>query len=147
MRQQIDLSDILNEYGESYITRNNIKGREKGIIRLLSACRTATLGSHYETCDNCHYRLKSYNSCRNRQRLRRVASALADCPLYQHKDKMQWLDKRMSELLPLGYYHLVFTIPHELNPLCQQNKKVVYDILFKAASETILQLAKDIPTS
>ena len=56
---------------------------------------------------------------------------------------MQWLDKRMQDLLPVGYYHLVFTIPHELNPLCLQNKKVMYDILFMAASQTILELSRD----
>jgi hypothetical protein len=133
MQNQVDFTDILSEYGEGYITRNNIKGTERGIIRLLSACRSAALGSHYEKCDACHYLGKSHNSCRNRH-----------CPLCQHKDKMQWLEKRMKELLPVGYYHLVFTLPHELNLLCLQNKKVMYDLLFKAASETLLELAKDV---
>jgi len=132
MQKQINLSDILNEYGESYITRDNIKGQQKGIIRLLMACRSAALGSHYEKCDACHYLSKAHNSCRNRH-----------CPLCQQKDKLQWLEKRMSEMLPVGYYHLVFTIPHELNPLCMHNKKLMYDILFRAASQTVLELAKD----
>jgi hypothetical protein len=132
MQKQISLCDILQEYGEGYISRNHIKGREKGIIRLLSACCSSALGSHYETCTQCDYRVKSYNSCRNRH-----------CSFCQQKDKLQWLDKRMQELLPVGYYHLVFTIPHELNPLCLQNKRVMYGILFKAASQTILELSKD----
>lgn len=132
MQEQISICDILREYGEGYITRNHIKGTERGIIRLLSACRSDALGSHYEKCDTCHYLGKSHNSCRNRH-----------CPLCQQKDKMQWLEKRMNELLPVGYYHLVFTLPHQLNPLCLQNKKVMYDMLFKAASQTILELAKD----
>jgi len=123
---------VNNEYGESYITRDNIKGQQKGIIRLLMACRSAAPGSHYEKCDACHYPSKAHNSCRNRH-----------CPLCQHKDKLQWLEKRMSEMLPVGYYHLVFTIPHELNTLCMHNKKVMYDILFRAASQTVLELAKD----
>ncbi len=76
---------------------------------------------------------KVYNSCRNRH-----------CTVCQQKDKLQWLNKRMGELLPVGYYHLVFTIPHQLNPLCLQNKKTLYDILFKAAWQTILELTKDI---
>lgn len=132
MPGQITLGDILNKYGGSYIGRNQISGQEKGLLHLLQACRTAALGSHFEKCDKCSYTGKSYNSCRNRH-----------CPSCQHKDKLEWLDKRMKELLPVGYYHLVFTIPHELNPLCLTNKKVMYGLLFKAASQTILELAKD----
>jgi hypothetical protein len=132
MQNKITLGDILNEYGDSYISRNRVSGQEKGLLHLLPACRTAALGSHFEKCDKCNYTGKSYNSCRNRH-----------CPSCQQKDKLEWLDKRMKELLPLGYYHLVFTIPHELNPLCQANKKVMYGLLFKAASQTILELAKD----
>lgn len=132
MQNQITLGDILNEYGDSYISRNPVSGHEKGLLHLLPACRTAALGSHFEKCDKCSYTGKSYNSCRNRH-----------CPSCQHKDKLEWLDKRMKELLPVGYYHLVFTIPHELNPLCLANKKAMYGLLFKAASQTILELAKD----
>lgn len=133
MQKQISLCDILNEYGEDYIRRNHLSGQEKGLIRLLSACRSSGLGSHFEKCNHCDYFSKAYNSCRNRH-----------CPLCHKKDTQQWLDKRMQELLPVGYYHLVFTIPHQLNPLCLQNKKVMYEILFKAASQTVLELARDV---
>jgi len=132
MQSQINIGDIFREYGGRYISQNNIKGQEKGIINLLSYCRTSALGSHYESCTNCEYFDKAYNSCRNRH-----------CPVCQQKDKLQWLDKRMDELLSVGYYHIVFTIPHELNSLCFANKKIMYDILFKAASQTLLELAKD----
>lgn len=132
MQNQITLGDILNEHGGSYISRNRISGQEKGLLHLLPACRTAALGSHFEKCDKCSYTGKSYNSCRNRH-----------CPSCQHKDKLEWLGKRMKELLPVGYYHLVFTIPHELNPLCLANKKVMYGLLFKAASQTVLELSGD----
>ena len=132
MQKQISMGDILSEYGEEYISRNNITGQEKGIIRLLSACRTPAMGNHYQKCTHCDYITKAPNSCRNRH-----------CPICQQKDKLQWLEKRMDELLPIGYYHLVFTIPHELNALCLQNKKVMYGILFKAASQTLLELCKD----
>jgi hypothetical protein len=132
MLEQITIADILNQYGESYITRNHIRGNEKGLIHLLSACHTSLMGSHFEKCDNCTYLGKAYNSCRNRH-----------CPSCQQKDKLEWLDKRMRELLPVGYYHLVFTIPHELNPICLKNKKVMYDILFKAASQTLIELSRD----
>jgi hypothetical protein len=132
VQNQINIGDIFSQYGGDYINRNHITGQNKGLINLLSACRTAALGSHYEMCDQCTYLGKSYNSCRNRH-----------CPSCQQKDKLEWLDKRMKELLPVGYYHLVFTIPHELNLLCLENKKVLYGILFKAASETLIELAKD----
>lgn len=132
MQKQIDFCDILSEYGEGYISRNHIKGQEKGIIRLLSSCRTTSMGSHYQKCSHCGYLGKTFNSCRNRH-----------CPSCQQKDKLQWLDKRMQELLPVGYYHLVFTIPHELNLICRQNKKVMYNLLFKSASQTLLELSKD----
>ena len=132
MQKQITIGEILGEYGEGYISRNPVSGQEKGLIRLLSMCRTQALGSHFEKCDHCNYLVQAYNSCRNRH-----------CPTCQQKDKLEWLDKRMQELLPIGYYHLVFTIPHELNPICLQNKKVMYSLLFKAASQTILELTKD----
>jgi hypothetical protein len=132
MQKQINMGDILRKYGAEYINRNNIQGQEKGIIKLLSACRTPAMDSHYQKCTQCEYTIKAPNSCRNRH-----------CPICQQKDKLQWLEKRMDELLPIGYYHLVFTIPHKLNALCLQNKKVMYGILFKAASQTLLELCKD----
>lgn len=133
MQKQITFGDILHEHGGRYISQNRVTQEQRSIIHLLSACRTAALGSHFEQCDQCSYTEKSYNSCRNRH-----------CPACQHKDKLEWLDKRMKELLPVGYYHLVFTLPHELNPLCLQNKKVMYGLLFKAVSETIVELTRDV---
>jgi len=132
MQEQITIGNILQDHGQGYIHRNNIKGQEKGIIKLLSACRTSDMDSHYQRCDHCSFTTKAPNSCRNRH-----------CPQCQSKDKLEWMDKRMTELLPVGYYHLVFTIPQQLNQLCLKNKKVMYDILFKAASKTILELCKD----
>ena len=112
--QKITVRDILREYGAAYIHKHKIKGQQKGIINLLSSCQTMALGSHYRKCDQCSYIDKAYNSCRNRH-----------CPNCQQKDKEEWLEKRMHELLPVGYYHLVFTIPHQLNSLCLQNKKEI----------------------
>ena len=132
MQNQISIGDILYQHGDRYINENGISGQQKGLIHLLSSCRTSGLGSHFEKCDQCSYSGKSYNSCRNRH-----------CSTCQQKDKMEWLEKRMKELLPVGYYHLVFTIPHELNLLCLSNKKIMYGLLFKAASQTLLELSKD----
>jgi len=131
--QKITVCNILQQYGGKYITANHIKGQQKGIINLLSTCHTSALGSHYRCCDQCGHTDKVYNSCRNRH-----------CPSCQHQDKQAWLEQRMEELLPVGYYHFVFTVPHALNDLCFQNKKVLFGILFKAASQTLLELSKDV---
>ena len=130
MHGQITLGDIFSRYGEGYISNNHVSAGEKGLIRLLPSCSTQFMGSHFEKCDQCGYTGKAFNSCRNRH-----------CPCCQHKDKLQWMEKRMQELLDVGYYHLVFTIPREL---CLANKKVMYDILFKAASGTLLELTRDV---
>ncbi|MCK4344767.1 MAG: IS91 family transposase [Bacteroidales bacterium] len=128
----VTISDIFRQFGPAYIKNHKTSPQERGIIRLISACRTAYLGSHKQKCDNCGFSRINYNSCRNRH-----------CPVCQQKDRQQWLSKRMEELLDVGYYHVVFTLPHELNYLCLQNRKLMYNILFKAASRTIMQLARD----
>lgn len=133
MQKEISIGHIFSEHGQEYIQKHGITGQQKGIINLLSSCRTAALGSHFQKCNHCSSLELAYNSCRNRH-----------CPTCQQKDKQEWLQKRMKELLPVGYYHLVFTIPHQLNNICQQNKKVMYDILFKAASQTVIELSSDI---
>jgi hypothetical protein len=132
MQGQIGIGDIFRRYGPEYIGQNRIQGQQRGLIHLLSHCRTQYMGSHYESCDHCSYQGKSYNSCRNRL-----------CPVCQQKDKLQWLEKRMEELLPVGYYHLVFTLPHDLIPLCRVNKKSMYGLLFQAASQTMMELCRD----
>lgn len=132
MQNEVSIGSLMRTYGENYISKHKLKGQTKGIVRLLGSCRTQALGRHYQKCDSCNYISKSYNSCRNRH-----------CPSCQQKDKEQWLDNRTKELLPVGYYHVVFTLPHDLNPLCMRNKKIMYDILFRSASQTLLELAKD----
>ena len=133
MPQQITLGSLLREHGVNYIRKNRLTEGQRSLIHLVSACRTTALGSHFEKCDSCGYTGKSNNSCRNRH-----------CPSCQQKDKLEWMDKRMKELLPVGYYHLVFTLPHELGPLCLPNTKAVYGLLFKAVSETVLELIRDV---
>jgi len=128
----ITLGEIFRRSGEQYIIENNPTAQEKGIIRLLSQCRTIGLGSHIESCSKCDYSRICYNSCRNRH-----------CTQCQYKEKEQWFMKRKQELLPVGYFHIIFTIPLQLNRLVLQNRKVMYTILFKAASSTLLELAKD----
>jgi hypothetical protein len=100
-------------------------------MQSIEVCRTAWLGGHIEQCDHCGYKRQSYNSCRNRH-----------CPKCQGVAKARWLEDRKAELLPVPYFHLVFTLPHELNAVALSNKKVVCDILFKAASETLLEFGR-----
>ena len=102
------------------------------VMRAIEACRTAALGGHKDQCDRCGHLAISYNSCRNRH-----------CPKCQTLRKEKWIEARSEELLPIEYFHVVFTIPSELNPLASMNQKVMYDLLFRSVSETIMELAND----
>lgn len=105
---------------------------QKKVIRHLTACRTPELGGHLDCCTECDYQRVSYNSCRDRH-----------CPKCQATKRADWLDGRLQRLLPVEYFHVVFTVPEELNALMLGNAKLLYNVLFKAASETLLQLARD----
>jgi len=133
MQGEISVGGIFRSYGGQYIQGHKTSVQQRSAINLLSACGTPAFGSHFEQCGNCGHTTVANNTCRNRH-----------CPQCQHKDKAGWMEKRMGELLPVGYYHLVFTLPHLLNPLCMQNKKELYGLLFKAASETIMELVRDV---
>ena len=131
-REKPTLDELFRRYGQQYIREQQLKGQEKGIINLLGSCRTPALGAHIQQCTHCSYSQAGFNSCRNRH-----------CPTCQYKDKERWFEQRKKELLPVSYFHLVFTIPAQLNPMVLQNRKVMYNILFRAASESLLELGKD----
>jgi hypothetical protein len=101
-------------------------------MRAIEVCRTAVLGGHKDQCDHCGHLEISYNSCRNRH-----------CPKCQTLRKERWIQARSEDLLPIEYFHVVFTIPSELNPLVSMNPKIMYNLLFRSVSETILKLASD----
>jgi hypothetical protein len=101
-------------------------------MQAVERCRTAALGGHLQQCDACGFERPVYNSCRNRH-----------CPKCQSLAKVKWLDKQKSELLPTGYFHLVFTLPHELNPLILVNKKPLINILFQSVWQTLAQFAQN----
>ena len=101
-------------------------------MRAIEVCRTATLGGHKDQCDHCGHVEISYNSCRNRH-----------CPKCQTLRKEQWIQARCKDLLPIPYFHVVFTLPSELNPLVSMNRKILYDLLFRSVSETLTELAQD----
>lgn len=130
--QKWEVADIFREFGESYRIKNRVPLIQLKVLHALGVCRTAYLGGHVQKCDTCGYEQHSYNSCRNRH-----------CPKCQTLTKAQWLQDRKSELLPVPYFHNVFTLPHELNPIALCNKKAVFSILFKAVSETLLQFGRN----
>jgi Putative transposase/Transposase zinc-binding domain len=128
-----ELADIFRRYGESYRRTHPLSASHRNgkVMRAVEVCRTADLGGHLKQCDTCGFEHPTYNSCRNRH-----------CPKCQSLAKAKWLEKQTSELLPVGYFHLVFTLPHELNRLILAHKKILLALLFKAVSETLLEFGQ-----
>jgi predicted Zn-ribbon and HTH transcriptional regulator len=126
-----ELADIFRQYGESYRKTHFLPAPHQKVMRAVEACRTQELGGHLKQCDTCGFEHPTYNSCRNRH-----------CPKCQSLAKANWLKKQTSELLPVGYFHLVFTLPHVLNGLILAHKKIVLALLFKAVSETLLEFGQ-----
>lgn len=131
-RPSWEVADIFRQYGRNYQRHRALSLPQLKVMQAIERCRTAALGGHMERCDACGYEKPSYNSCRNRH-----------CPKCQTLSKARWLQARMEELLPVGYFHDVFTLPHEINPIALCNQKVVLDILFKAVSETLITYGKN----
>lgn len=130
-RARPELADIFRRYGESYQQTHYVSACEQKAMRAVSVCRTPELGGHLERCEGCGFERPAYNTCRNRH-----------CPKCQSLARARWLEKQTAELLPVGYFHLVFTLPHELNRLILAHKKIVLCLLFKAVSDTLLQFGR-----
>jgi hypothetical protein len=109
-----------------------LSAAQRRVLRDITECRTAARGGHLEQCHQCGHQQIAYNSCRNRH-----------CPKCQAGARAKWLDDRAAEVLPVGYFHVVFTLPEQLGPVALQNKRVLYGLLFRAASETLLEIAAD----
>lgn len=131
-RPVAELSDVIRRYGEDFIEKFQPLGYHKGVLHALSVCRTAELGGHVERCDDCGYIRISYNSCRNRH-----------CNKCQQVNKERWIMAREADLLPVGYFHVVFTLPDCLNPLCHQHPKALYDLLFRSVRDTLFAFSSD----
>ncbi len=131
-RPRLELADIVRAHGDGYRRTRRLATVQHRALRAIAACRTAVLGGHRETCDHCGATRLTYNSCRNRH-----------CPKCQTLTKERWLAARKADLLPIPYFHVVFTLPHDLNALAQGNPRVIYTLLFRAAADTLLTFGRD----
>jgi hypothetical protein len=121
-----ELADIVRVHGAAFCAKHCLSGVQYRALRAIAACRTAALGGHLAQCEACGAQRYAYHSCRNRH-----------CPKCQTLAKERWLAARRAELLPVPYFHLVFTLPHELNPLAQGNAAAIYGTLFDTVSATL----------
>lgn len=131
-RPALELADIVRHCGEPYRQAHPLSRQQLRVLRAIEACRTAALGGHVEQCGHCSHTRIAYNSCRNRH-----------CPKCQNGERAQWLENRKAELLPVEYFHVVFTVPEPIARLAFSNSAAVYQILFQAAAETLLTIARD----
>ncbi len=131
-RPRLELAEIVRHDGDDDRRTHRLTSVQHRALRAIAACRTATLGGHRETCDRCGAVRITYNSCRNRH-----------CPKCQTLTKERWLAARRADLLPIPYFHVVFTLPHALNAVAQGNPRVIYTLLFRAAADTRLTFGRD----
>lgn len=132
MRNGLEVADVFRDGQSRFVDQygHTLWPGQRQVLRAIVHCRTAALGGHVQRCDDCGYQRIQYNSCRNRH-----------CPKCQAMARAAWLEARQAELLPVPYFHVVFTLPAEIRPLALQNKGVVYGILFRAAAETLQEVA------
>jgi hypothetical protein len=132
VRPAVEVADILRARGDCFREQNRswLGYQQLNVLRAITACRTAALGGHLDACSGCDHQAISYNSCRNRH-----------CPKCQAQARQRWLARREHDLLSVPYFHIVFTLPHQLNPLCQRNPRLLYDLLFRASAQTMLEVA------
>jgi hypothetical protein len=131
-KHRLEVADIVRTHIGEYRNAYPLRPDQHRILSELMHCRTATLGGHLHRCDHCGAERIMYHSCRNRH-----------CPKCQHIPRERWLEARKSELLPVPYFHVVFTLPHELNPIILRDKSVMLTILFQAVSGSLLKFAKN----
>jgi hypothetical protein len=133
-RPTFEVADVVREHGDRFLQENQswLSYQQLRALTAIARCRTAALGGHVDTCSSCHHQAISYNSCRDRH-----------CPKCQAQTRQHWLDARQSELLPVSYFHVVFTLPHELNLLCLYNQRLLYDLLFRSTAATLNEVARN----
>jgi len=129
-----EVGDVCRSHGRAFLDefRDAVSSRQRRVLRALAQCRTAELGGHVEKCDQCGHQRIAYNSCRNRH-----------CPKCRQSKAAEWLEARSEELLPVEYFHVVFTLPEELSPLALQHPRALYGLLFSCAAETLQVIGRD----
>ncbi len=131
-RPRLDLADVFRAHGTAYRRAHSLTAEQVRAMRAIESCRTATLGGHLDVCDTCGFERPSFNSCRNRH-----------CPKCQSLVQQRWINQMTSRLLPTHYFHVVFTLPAELRSLAHHNRRPLFDLLFQAASHTLLEMGRD----
>ncbi len=133
-RQRWEVQDVVRLHGEAYRQAHgpSMSADQRRAMRAIEVCRTAALGGHIEACEACGALHNSYNSCRNRH-----------CPKCQSLAKARWLEARRAELLPVEYFHVVFTVADQINAIALQNQRTVYNILFRTTAQTLRTIAAD----
>ncbi len=133
-RPAVEVADILRAHEARFLNKNRswLSFQQLTVLRAIARCRTAALGGHLDSCSQCGRQAISYNSCRNRH-----------CPKCQTQARQRWLTAREQEVLGVPYFHVVFTLPHELNPLCQPNQSLLFNLLFRSSAAAMLEVAAD----
>jgi hypothetical protein len=131
-RPPFEVAGIFRQHGDSYRQTRRPHRAQRRVMRAIETCRTAALGGHVEQCSHCHHSRIAYNSCRNRH-----------CPKCQNSERARWLARRQTELLPVEYFHVVFTVPAQVAAIALQNPREVYGILLRTVSQTLLTIARD----
>lgn len=131
-RPAFELADIVRAHGAELRERHFVSPRQAKVLRHIAQCRTSALGGHRDSCELCGHEQVSYNSCRDRH-----------CPKCQGTERAKWIERRVEHVLPVPYFHVVFTLPAELHPLVLSNKASLYSLLFEASSKALLELARD----
>src|SRR3954447_21314936 len=133
-RPKLEVADVFRRYGAAYRLQHgaSLSVAKRRVMTAIESCRTAALGGHLERCDQCGHERNAYNSCSDRH-----------CPKCQSLARAKWLEKRQAELLACEYFHVVFTLPAELAALALQNKRRIYDLLFRATADTLQSIAAD----
>jgi hypothetical protein len=134
VRPVLEVADIFRDHGPAWRRANagHVSLGQMKVMSAIESCRTAALGGHVVRCEDCSHTQIAYNSCRNRH-----------CPKCQGSQARAWLEERKAELLGVPYFHVVFTVPARIGAIAYQNKAVIYDLLFKASSQTMLTIAAD----
>ena len=130
-RPRFELADVIDQFGAAYEGRHRLSRQQRKVLRAISRCRTAALGGHVDECSACGQVEISYNSCRDRH-----------CPKCQGRARVAWVASRLDELLPIPYFHVVFTLPHELYGLYHANQRLMLNLLFEAASQTLREFGQ-----